>query len=53
MKKKYIGERPPFISRIKGVPFYTQRCPAECYQLVRDCPLFSKLIFRTRGKEHI
>ncbi len=53
IKKSYIGERPPLISRIKGVPYYTLRCPAECFQLVRDPPLISKLIFGTRGKEHI
>lgn len=52
-KKNYIGERQSFIGRIRGVPYYTLRCPAECFQLVRNCPLISKLIFRTRGKEHI
>ncbi len=53
IKKNYIGERPPLISRIKGVPYYSLRCPAECYQLVRDPSFISKLIFRTKGKEHI
>ncbi len=53
MRKNYIGERPPLICRIKGTPYYTLRCPAECYRLVKECSPLSKIIFNKGDKEHI
>ncbi len=51
-RKNYIGEKIPWIYRLKGVCYYSRRCPVEYDHIVRKRSLVMRLYFGKKNDRY-